>query len=198
MSLTLDKTSLFCWQILCALAGQTVPWPNDAGEHIDLVRLDKGQVLFDVGQPHPFLYVVRQGCLKLLYRSANGDEWVQDFVGEGEFFCSLTALVTGGLSSYACEAVEPCELERVNYPWLENTAGEKLLWQRALLTGWKDYATRKEMRERDLLTLTPSQRYESFVRDRPSLAQRVPQKDLARFLGITPVSLSRIRGRLKA
>jgi len=197
MSLTLDKTELLSWQMLCGLAGQAVPWPDDAGDHLDLVRLDKGQVLFDVGQPHPYLYVVRRGCLKLLYRGADGEEWVQDFVAEGAFFCSLTALVTGGLSSYACEAVEPCELERVHYPWLEATAALKLVWQQALLTGWKDYATRKELRERDLLTLNPTQRYEAFVRSHPGLAQRVPQKDLARYLGVTAVSLSRIRGRLK-
>lgn len=197
MSLTFDKTELFCWRIVCALAGQEVPWPDGAEDHIHLMRLDKGQVLFEVGQPHPYLYVVRQGCLKLLYRGANGDEWVQDFVAEGAFFCSLTALV-GGLSSYACEALEPCALERVHYPWLEQTASQKQTWQQALLSGWKDYATRKELRERDLLTLTPPQRYEAFVRTHPGLAQRVPQKDLARYLGVTPVSLSRIRGRLKA
>lgn len=197
MSLTLDKSDLFCWRMVCALAGAEVPWPQDADQHIQLLRLDKGQVLFEVGQPHPYLYVVRQGCLKLLYRGAEGEEWVQDFVAEGAFFCSLTALV-GGLSSYACEAVEPCELERLNYPWLESTASQRGPWQQALLSGWKDYATRKELRERDLLTLTPPQRYEAFMRTHPGLAQRVPQKDLARYLGVTPVSLSRIRGRLKA
>lgn len=197
MSLTLDKTDLYCWRMVCALAGGEVPWPSDADQHIHLMRLDKGQVLFDVGQPHPYLYVMRQGCVKLLYRGANGDEWVQDFVAEGAFFCSLTALV-GGLSSYACEALEPCELERLHYPWLEQTAHQKQAWQQALLAGWKEYATRKELRERDLLTLTPPQRYEAFVRTHPGLVQRVPQKDLARYLGVTPVSLSRIRGRLKA
>jgi CRP-like cAMP-binding protein len=196
MSLTFDKNALFSWRVLRGLAGQDVPWLDGAEEHIQLMRLDKGQVLFDVGQPHPYLYVVRQGCLKLLYRGANGDEWVQDFVAEGAFFCSLTALV-GGLSSYACEALEACELERLHYPWLEETARQQASWQQALLSGWKDYATRKELRERDLLTLTPPQRYAAFVRSHPGLAQRVPQKDLARYLGVTPVSLSRIRGRLK-
>ncbi|MGH6647824.1 Crp/Fnr family transcriptional regulator [Aquabacterium sp.] len=197
MSLTFDKNDLFSWRVLRALAGDDVPWLDGAEDHIQLMRLEKGQVLFEVGQPHPYLYVVRQGCLKLLYRGASGDEWVQDFVAEGAFFCSLTALV-GGLSSYACEALEACELERLHYPWLEETARQQQPWQQALLSGWKDYATRKELRERDLLTLTPPQRYEAFMRTHPGLAQRIPQKDLARYLGVTPVSLSRIRGRLKA
>jgi DNA-binding MarR family transcriptional regulator len=65
-----------------------------------------------------------------------------------------------------------------------------------LLNGWKDYAIRKEWRERDLLTLSPEQRLQAFLDREGHLAQRVPQKDLARHLGVTPVSLSRIRRRL--
>jgi CRP-like cAMP-binding protein len=45
--------------------------------------------------------------------------------------------------------------------------------------------------------MSPAARYAAFVAQRPGLAARVPQQDLARYLGITPVSLSRIRGRLK-
>ena len=73
MSLTFDKNDLFSWRVLRALAGEDVPWLDGAEDHIQVMRLDKGHVLFEVGQPHPYLYVVRQGCLKLLYRDADGD-----------------------------------------------------------------------------------------------------------------------------
>ena len=42
---------------------------------------------------------------------------------------------------------------------------------------------------------SPEERYLRFVKERPDLEQRIPQKYLASYLGITPVSLSRIRGR---
>ncbi len=193
----MDKQSLLSWPLLCKLAGEDVPLPTDLAEHLRIVSLAKGQTLFDAGQPHPYLYVVRQGCLKLVYRALNGDDWVQDLVAEGAFFCSLTALHGQGVTSFACEALEACELECIDYLWMEEISTRQALWQRALLRGWQDFAARKELRERDLLTLSPAERYEAFVEGHPGLAQRVPQKDLARFLGITPVSLSRIRGRLK-
>ena len=41
------------------------------------------------------------------------------------------------------------------------------------------------------------QRYGRFLAEEPALAARIPQKDLALYLGITPVALSRIRGRLQ-
>jgi CRP-like cAMP-binding protein len=192
----MDKHLLLSWPLLCTLAGEPVPMPDDLAEHLRIVSLTKGQTLFDAGQPHPYLYVVRQGCLKLIYRTLKGDEWVQDLVAEGTFFCSLTALHSQGLTSFACEALEACELECIDYVWMEEISTRHPLWQRALLRGWQDFAARKELRERDLLTLSPAQRYQAFVEANPGLAQRVPQKDLARFLGITPVSLSRIRGRL--
>lgn len=193
----MDKSELLSLAVLNALADGEVPVPEDVADHLHVVNLGKGQVLFDIGQPHPYIYVIRQGCVKTLYRDAEGQEWVQDFMAEGAFFCSLTALMPGGVSSYACEALEDCELERIDYAWLESTATQRPIWQKALLNGWKDYATRRELRERDLLTLKPPERYAAFVAQRPGLAPRLPQKDLARYLGITAVSLSRIRGRLR-
>ena len=45
-------------------------------------------------------------------------------------------------------------------------------------------------------TTTPEQKYLNLLQNRPDLTQRVPQYQLASYLGITPQSLSRIRTRL--
>jgi CRP-like cAMP-binding protein len=46
------------------------------------------------------------------------------------------------------------------------------------------------------MLLTPEQRYEKFLKEYPTLEQRVLQKDLASYLGITPPSLSRLKSRI--
>ena len=51
----------------------------------------------------------------------------------------------------------------------------------------------KLQREHDLLTLDARRRYAAFVAREPQLAERVPLLHLASYLGITDVSLSRIR-----
>jgi CRP/FNR family transcriptional regulator, anaerobic regulatory protein len=50
----------------------------------------------------------------------------------------------------------------------------------------------------ELLGEVPLERYRRLVRDRPDLVQRTPQHLIARWLGVTPESLSRIRRRLVA
>ena len=60
------------------------------------------------------------------------------------------------------------------------------------------YTLAKEKRERELLTMTPEERYRQFVHDYPHLLDDLTQKDVARHLGITPVGLSRIASRVRA
>lgn len=55
----------------------------------------------------------------------------------------------------------------------------------------------KEEKELLLLTESPQARYQHFLRSFPALEARVPDHQIAAYLGITPISLSRIRKRLK-
>ena len=49
----------------------------------------------------------------------------------------------------------------------------------------------------DQLQLSPEERYQRIQDDEPEILDRVPLRLVASYLGITPVSLSRIRTRLK-
>jgi CRP-like cAMP-binding protein len=143
------------------------------------------------------VYVVCRGLLKLHYLQADGDEWIKSFSAEGMFFGSLSALQPGGLASFGVTALEDCELERLDYRELETLAERHPAWMAALYRAMRQFAALKEQREFELLALTPAERYAEFLRSQPGLAERLAQKDLARYLGITPVSLSRLRGRSK-
>jgi CRP-like cAMP-binding protein len=48
------------------------------------------------------------------------------------------------------------------------------------------------------MTSSPEERYQNLLNTRPDLLNRVPQHQLASYLGVTPESLSRIRKRLSA
>ncbi|MDE2430636.1 MAG: Crp/Fnr family transcriptional regulator, partial [Burkholderiales bacterium] len=59
------------------------------------------------------------------------------------------------------------------------------------------HIVRKEQRERELLTMTPEQRYQAFLTSYPQLSSRIQLRDVAHYLGVTPEALSRIRKRLR-
>lgn len=57
-------------------------------------------------------------------------------------------------------------------------------------------AMKKEQREYEFLCLSAAERYLLFCQREAELVPRLSQLDIARYLGITPVALSRIRRRL--
>jgi CRP-like cAMP-binding protein len=76
-------------------------------------------------------------------------------------------------------------------------ADRHLPWQRAIANAYRLYGQRKERREMELLTLSPEERYRGFVRDHPELALTLKQRDIASYVRVTPVALSRIKARLR-
>ena len=55
------------------------------------------------------------------------------------------------------------------------------------------FAMKKEKREYEFLCLTAEQRYRALIEQSPELIKRVTQNDLAKYLGVTAVGLSRIK-----
>lgn len=186
----------FALRLFEQLAGCALPESDTCLRHLRTLRVAAGGTVFQAGEAHPYLYVIREGLVKLCYGLPDGSERIKSFGEAGGFFASMAALEPGGLTSFAVVALEACVLERVEIACLEQLGQRHLAWQCCLTGAVKRYALRKEIRERDLLILRPRERYEAFLAAHPDLARRIPLKDLASHLGITAVSLSRIRARL--
>lgn len=184
------------FELLCALAGGELPERAALEQALRPRRLARGQRLFEAGVPLPEVFVLRQGVIKLLYETAAGDAWVKAFVTPGQCFASLAALAPGGRSSFAAVAETPVCIDVLPYARLQELAQRHPAWQRALTQAFRLYGERKEQREMQLLTLTPEQRYECFLREQPELAALLKQRGIASYIRVTPVALSRIRRRL--
>ena len=178
------------------LAGGPVPEWELFATHIKTRRLAEGDTLFASDVHWPWLSVVRSGLVKLVYLREDGSERIKSFIAEGGFFASLAGLAADGRTTFSAVAMEPAVVDQLSYPQILALGDKHLAWQKALRVGIEHYGARKEKRERELLTLSPEARYRLFMQESPELLGRVPQKDLALYLGITPVALSRIRGRM--
>jgi CRP-like cAMP-binding protein len=181
-----------------ALAGASLPGWEDFEAKIATARLVAGASVFRTGDPVSHLFVVSTGLVKLTYLREDGSEWIKSFHAEGAFFSSISALAGAKSAGFSATALESCVVEKLPYRELERRAEGDLSWSRAFRAALVLFAVRKEEREREFLTLNAEQRYRSFATREPALMRRVTQKDLAAYLGVTPVGLNRIAKRVAA
>lgn len=186
------------YDALCVLAGTVLPEREVLERATRLRELVTGDALFRVGERHPTVFAVTRGVVRLVYETPHGDSWIKGFAEPGICFASLTALQPGGVTSYSAYAELPSTVACINMQAIEELAGRHLAWQRAMANAFKLYGQRKEQREMELLTQTPQQRYLGFLQNNPGLAAILRQRDIASYVRVTPVALSRIKARLKA
>jgi CRP-like cAMP-binding protein len=162
---------------------------------IDLFRsYKKGAILLREGQRSEEEYFVMQGCIRTYY-VIDGEEKTTAFYTESESL-NPQCVITKEPSKYYVACVEDSTL-LVSKASMEAAVFEKfprfqtlcLLLSEELLA--KNQATLDEFK-----TSSPEERYLNLLRTRPDVVQRVPQHQLASYLGITPQSLSRIRKRI--
>lgn len=151
-------------------------------------------VLLAEGQVATYLYVIRHGCVRIWLNHRGKDLTAQFFV-EGEAVASLESFLTGEPSAYTIETVEPCTLEALSKPEFD-----LLMAENSTFRDWFQQLTTHRLigYVHHLLSFirdTPQERYQDLAKTRPQLLQRVPQHYVASYLGITGVSLSRIRHR---
>lgn len=183
-------------QLFESLVGGPLPGWEALEKTAQTLTLTPGDFLFHADRLNPYVYCVHRGLLKLIYETDEGVEWIKAFIPEGEFFASASGLEPEGRTSFAALAMEATQVDKLDYQAMVGLAETHPAWQKVLRLAFQRYGARKEARERELLTLSAAERYRLFIERQPALLKRIPQADLARYLGVTPVGLSRIKNRL--
>ncbi|SDE58218.1 Crp/Fnr family transcriptional regulator [Kordiimonas lacus] len=166
---------------------------KDHGERREFAR---GSHVFRQGDTDPSLYFVHAGFLKAYYVTESGGEQIKSFLEAGKVIGSLTAACAAEPATFSLVCMEDCVLERFSYDHLRDVAARHPLLSEMVTGLLLDLAMKKERREYELLCLSAEQRYQRLLARMPELAARVTQQDIAAYLGITPVALSRIKKRL--
>jgi len=155
----------------------------------------KKSILLEIGKVSNEVFYLINGCIRL-YCEKDGEELSTYFFTENMFAGSYDSFLSRKLSKVAIETLEDCEVLVLSHESLES------LYQ--VFPKMNEFI-RKAIEQRfvllhDLfisyLLNSPEERYLTLIKDRPELLQRIPQHQIASFLGITPVSLSRIRNRV--
>lgn len=161
-----------------------------------LKKIRKRQYLLQEGEVWGYYGFVGKGCLRMYQVDAHGVEHIMRFALENWWTGDRESLATGAPSNYQVEALEDSELllwKRADF--------EKLLTEIPALKEVIDQLNTasfnaSQSRINDLITLTAEERYHRFINQYPSIANRVPLHMVASYLGITAVTLSRIRSQV--
>ena len=154
----------------------------------------KGATLLKEGQKSNDGYFVLKGCIRTYY-IIGGDEKTTAFYTEME---ALTphCVINKAPSEYYISCVEDTILI-VSTPDMEAEMFSKFpKFETLCRILAEELLAKQQINFDEFKTSSPEQRYLNLLQKRPDLIQRVPQHQLASYLGIKPQSLSRLRARI--
>lgn len=164
-------------------------------ETMNLQEYGKGTILLKEAQISSNTYFVLEGIVRQYYL-IDGIEKTSDFYSDEEWVVSLSHINPNNPSPYYLECCTDCALLVGNsqkgeglykkFPNLE-TVSRKLM-ERVFID---------QQEKIEAFTInSPTLRYQNLLKSRPDLFQRIPQYQIASYIGVTPESLSRIRKRI--
>lgn len=160
----------------------------------EVLSIPTKTVLLEEGKIANRIYLIRKGCMRLFFNDEGKDITFQFFF-EGDFVASFDSLYNGKPSLFSLESIEPSEILSIKkedfFQEIESNASLRILYEKKIIERFSFYQYLFLSRIKN----TPQQRYEELLKEFPNIIQRVPQHYIASYLGITPVSLSRIRNR---
>lgn len=160
------------------------------------LELARGDHVFRQGDTDGALYFVESGILKAYYLAEDGREQVKSFVSPGTIMGSLTAAYAGEPNTFSLVCLESSKLVRFPFEDMRKLIRENASIAERITERLLSLAMKKERREYEFLCLSAEERYRLFCERSPELVERVTQQDIALYLGITPVALSRIKKRI--
>lgn len=161
-----------------------------------LISYPKGYTIIREDKIENHLYFIKKGIVRA-YSNFDGQEVTFWFGKEGDTVLSLNNYVHNQKGYENIELIEDCFFYKIDNATLDN-----LCLNDIHIANWARKLAEKELikTEDRLIAIQfkkALERYNDLIRQHPELFLRVPLGYIASYLGITPVSLSRIRAKSK-
>ena len=162
-------------------------------QHFSALKLEAQQHWVQAGDICTELCFILEGLIRIYYIDQAGNEVNQHFYQANEMIAPVDALVSKEPCQYFIQALEPTRLMVASYTALSKSGEESPELLRLEIKMLQTIFIKSARREAHLLLGNAEQRYRWFCKEYPELLERLPQYHIASFLGITAVSLSRLR-----
>jgi len=163
--------------------------------HGKVVDVNKGDTFIRFGKTDKRIGFVIKG----LFRGVafeNDDEQTLWFSSELDIIASYISILHNEPSNLNTEALEDSRVFVIDYDIIRDQARKDLELTNSLLKMMEQLLLESYRRLEKFIFYSPEDRYRRILEDKPDILNRVSQKMLASYIGITPVSLSRLRARI--
>jgi CRP-like cAMP-binding protein len=165
-------------------------------EQLTPAHFDRGTFLVLSGDPPGDFHFIVTGLVQLSYPSSLGHKVIKDIANEGDMTGPLLDWLASNKSSVDIQALEATETLAFPSAMLTELLKRDAAWEKIVRGYIAELARKTEHRALNFLALSPEQRYLKFMDEKSDLCRRLTLNQIAAYLGITDVSLSRIRKRL--
>jgi CRP-like cAMP-binding protein len=151
-------------------------------------------ILLKEGEISNNAFFIKKGCLRQWFNK-DGKDITFQFFFENQAVASIDSFINKKPGLFTIESIEPSTIlsfSRDNFEQISQIYPEfKDILQEVLFQRFRNYTQLFQSRIKD----SPQERYEDLIKNCPEIIKRVPQHYIASYLGITHISLSRIRKR---
>lgn len=158
--------------------------------------LEPGEIYIREGENSSRLGYIKEGMIRSYHVNEKGIETTVLLRWEEQIVASYDSILMHQPSRFTYHTLEKTTLLEVNYSLIEKLLENNAAFEKARYHFVLDMLTQSLERIESFVLQTPEERYLQLIKDKPDLLQRISDKHLATLLGITPVSLSRIRKRI--
>ena len=166
---------------------------NAIADICTITHIKKNQDLQPIGHTCKTIYFINKGLARIYYYKDETDI-TEGFYFENSIIARVESLFTGKPSRKAIQVLEDAEIVGINANGLFKLYDQfheiERLFRKIFEAAYVDTVNRIE----GIQFHTAEERYKALLHEAPDVLKRIPLKYVASYLGITQVSLSRIRG----
>jgi len=159
-------------------------------------QIKRRQFILQEGDVCTHYVFVVEGCMKMYKVDENGKEHNLQFAAENDWLADIDSLHNERPSKLYIEAIEPSQILQIAKSdlWYLYTHYHK--FDRIFRVMIENKFIELQNRVLQNISSTAYERYNSFLEQYPNLSRRLPNTQIASYLGITPEFLSKIRGEI--
>ncbi len=149
--------------------------------------------LLHAGETDRHIYFVKRGCLRMFYTDKSGEDHIIGFYPENWWACDIVSFLNAKPAVNSIQALEDSEVYYISLKQLEKLFEIIPKFERFFRILNQNGFELDQRRITSQLYKTAEERYLEFRKRHPGLEQRIAQKHIASYLGITPAFLSMMR-----